>query len=82
MLTESEKRIYKMLCEHAYSYNEIMEKLFISRSTLRTHITSICKKKKIYGCNRAEKLILEHWKAKVDKYKGYIKVLKEVTNDR
>ena len=76
MFSNAEKKVYTLLCENAYSYQEIMSILCISHSTLKTHLESICKKKKIKGCNRAEKLILEYWKEKVKKYKGYIQTLK------
>ena len=82
MFSNAEKKVYTLLCENAYSYQEIMGILCISHSTLKTHLESICKKKKIKGCNRAEKLILDYWQQKVNKYKGYIKTLKAGNNDR
>lgn len=63
-LTNREKEVYKLLIK-GYVFNEISQKLFISKTTAKTHADVIFQKFLCFGENRRAKLIAQYYEQKI-----------------
>lgn len=68
-LTEREKEIYELLVK-GITRTEIAQQLYISRTTVDTHINSICVKKRIKGNGRMQKLVCDYYMKNMENIKS------------
>lgn len=59
--TEREQEIYKLLINGVNKY-EICKRLFLTHSTIQTHISNIYRKKEVEGRHALQELICNHYK--------------------
>lgn len=67
-LTKKEKQIYKAIIFQGCNYKELAEKFKLERTTIATHLDSICQKKQIYGLNRLHSLSAQFWGEIMEKW--------------
>lgn len=67
-LTKKEKQIYKAIIFQGCDYKELAEKFNLKRTTIATHLDSICQKKQIYGLNRLHSLSAQFWGEIMEKW--------------
>jgi len=60
-LTERERDIYEQIVNFGLSPAEIAQKLFLSLSTVKTHIGSICQKYGFTSTTRTQQLIIDYY---------------------